>query len=65
MKLYLHPTMTIADAAIAAYGDGQHLAGPGGCVALCPGRDEGQYATALKTKALTALAREVCLKHNS
>ena len=65
MKLYLHPTMTIADAAIAAYDDGQHLAGPGGCVALCPGRDEHQYAKALKAKALTALARGIFLKHNS
>lgn len=64
-KLYLHPTMLVADAAIAAYDNDEHLAGPTGRVVIAPGRDQGQYDKALKVKALTALARGICLKHNS
>ncbi len=64
-KLYLHPTMPVADAAIEAYDNGQHIEGPGGRVAFAPGRDQRQYVKALQVKALGALARGICLKHNS
>lgn len=55
----LHPKTNIADAAITAYGRELHLKGGLGKVTLAPGRDETQYARALKTKALEQLARDI------
>ncbi len=52
MKLYLHPTTSVVDAAIAAYGADCHLAGPTGKVAILPGRSALQYSKALKIQAL-------------
>ena len=65
MKLYLHPTMDIADAAIAAHDNGQHIEGPGGRVAFAPGRDDVQYRKALQVKRLARLARAICARHNT
>lgn len=59
MKLYLHPLMSVADAAIAAYDAGNHLAGATGKVAVVPGRDDVQYGKALQIKLLHAVARGV------
>jgi hypothetical protein len=57
--------MPIADAAIDAYESGQHIEGRTGRVAFAPGRNQSQYVKALQVKALGALARGICLKHNS
>lgn len=55
MKLYLHPTTSIVDAAIAAYNDDCHLAGPTGKVAVVAGRSALQYFKALKIQALRSV----------
>jgi len=59
MKLYLHPTMPIADAALLAFRNGQHVRGRAGVVEICPGRDFAQAEKALKSKALLRLARSI------
>lgn len=59
MKLYLHPTMPIADAAIDAYESGQHIEGRTGRVSFAPGRNQRQYRNALQSKRLLAVAREI------
>ena len=63
-KLYLHPKMDIADAAIAAYDNGEHLTGPAGVVAFAAGRDVKQFDKALRVKALARLARAMGVRHN-
>lgn len=64
MKLYLHPTMPIADAALMAFRSGKHLRGRAGVVEVRPGRDFAQAEKALKSKALLRLARSIERGHN-
>jgi hypothetical protein len=63
--LYLHPETNVADAAIHAYENGARLDTKAGRVAVVQGRDQFQYAKALRVKALQRLARAMCSAHNS
>ncbi len=56
--LYLHPTTSVADAAIHAFENGACLVTKRGRVAVVEGCDVTQYEKALKIKALAKLARE-------
>jgi hypothetical protein len=62
MKNYLNPKTDIADAALTAYDNGQHLEGKTGTVRLAPGRDSRQAITARKVKALQALRKSLQLR---
>ena len=53
----IHPSTSIADAAIVAYERGQHLQTDLGIVTLADGIDTVQYAKALRIKALNRVAR--------
>lgn len=55
-NLYLHPSLDVADAAIAAYVNGGHLVGPTGRVRIMPGRCPSQYEKAVKARSLRRMA---------
>lgn len=56
-NLYLHPSLDIADAAIAAYVNHGHLVGPTGRVRIVPGQDPVQYEKALQARSLRRIAK--------
>ena len=54
-EVYIHPKASIPEAAIAAYVNGGHLVTLNGRARIAPGRNEDQYAKALKILALRRL----------
>lgn len=63
MALYLHPTTSVADAALHAFRHGGRLVADNGRVKVAPGRDYDQAEKALKIQALTRLAAEMETRH--